>query len=70
MVRSTDSKGRTMKINWKSFALGTVVGFFGYGVLRMVYIYGRFSQHQDLQDEFIRQEAADIDDDLRELGED
>ena len=56
-----------MRINWWSFTLGACTSLFGWAVLRLAYLFGRFSQHQDIQEEIIRQEAANVDDELRNM---
>lgn len=56
-----------MRINWASFALGAVVGLSAWATLKLTYLFGRFAQHQDVEDAYIRQAASEMDDDLRNI---
>ncbi len=58
-----------MRINWWSFTLGALTSMIGWGVLKIAYLFGRYSHDQDIKDEFIRQEAANVDDELRNMEE-
>lgn len=55
------------RIDWVSFALGAGTALFAWGTLKFAYLFGRFSQHQDVEDAYVRQQAAEMDDDLRNI---